>query len=172
MHSGMDTQHSKRAIDSQSHTIFLRNMSYQSLFLNGARFTMFQAWEGKEFIAKSISASAPLEEIQHYCIPKSLPVHSNIYLPGPDPQFCLSPWWGKKIGERLLSPLFYLHLFCLGKLESVLTHHLLRDQLPSQFINLHATSSLFHHSDSSLWFPSAWVHLYSEDLLKIDPEMK
>lgn len=68
---------------------------------------MFQSWEGKEFIAKSIPASAPLEEIQHYCTPRSLP---NIYLQGQTHNSAFH-FDGAKIGEKLLSSLFSLHLF-------------------------------------------------------------
>lgn len=152
MHSGMDIQHLKQATDSQSHSIFLGNLSYQSFFLNSARFTMFQAWEGKEFIVKVQLHLPPLRKFSITASLSPFPVHSNIYLPGQTHNSACH-LDGAKSWREAADPFFFFTPFCLGKLESELTHHLCRDQLPSQFINLHATSSLFHHSDGSLCFP-------------------
>lgn len=74
--------------------------------------------------------------------------------------------------ERLAESSSSFHLFVGESQDWYLYTICLEIKFLAQFTNLHATSLLCHHSDRGLGSPRACIRLYSEDLLKTDPEMK
>lgn len=74
--------------------------------------------------------------------------------------------------RKAAEPTLNFYLF-VGKSQNWCSHVCLQiSSLPIPPPNLLAISALCHHSDGGLGFHRACIHLYSEDLLKADPEMK
>lgn len=119
-----------------------------------------------KFIAKIIAVSAPSEEVKNYCTSQPHPSLLQHFIP------TLLPRRGKTQRKRLLRPFSSFHLFVEESHNWCLYTICLQISFLAHFANLHATSSLYHHSGRGHGFPRACIHLYSEDLLKSDPKMK